>query len=98
MDIAVYGGSFDPPHVGHGLVAAWVLWTGRAQAVWLVPSFDHPFGKERAWSYDDRVAMCQALAASVGPGVSVSRVEQTLPTPSYTVDVLQALIELVELR
>ena len=39
MRIAVYGGSFNPPHVGHAMVVSWLLWTRRADRVWLVPAF-----------------------------------------------------------
>ena len=45
MDVAVYGGSFNPPHIGHAMVAAWLLWTRRVEEVWLVPAFAHAFDK-----------------------------------------------------
>ncbi len=90
MRIAVYGGSFNPPHVGHGLVAAWLRWTERADEVWLLPCFDHPFEKEMA-SFEHRVAMCRELAVAVGPWVKVNEVERTLPSPSFTIDTLDAL-------
>lgn len=92
MRVAVYGGSFDPPHVGHALVAAWLRWTGRADEVWLLPAFDHAFGKEMA-PFEARVAWCEALAGAVGPWVKVCPVESELPTPSYTIATLRALRE-----
>ena len=69
MRVAVYGGSFDPPHVAHGMVASWLLWTGVVDEVWLVPSFEHPFAKDMG-PWTARVAMCQALA-EVRPGVTL---------------------------
>jgi nicotinate-nucleotide adenylyltransferase len=87
MRIAVYGGSFNPPHVGHAMVASWLRWTDRVDEVWLLPSFAHPFDKALA-PFADRVAMCEALAALVGPWVRVEPIEATLPTPSFTIDVL----------
>lgn len=96
MRIAVYGGSFNPPHVGHAMVAAWLRWTGRAEAVWLVPVYRHAFedwhGKTLA-PFDQRVSWCEALAADVGGGVEVCTVEAELPTPSYTIDTLRSLAE-----
>lgn len=89
MRVAVYGGSFDPPHVGHAMVAAWLRWTDRCDEVWLVPSFGHPFAKRSA-PYAARVRMCEALAREL-PAARVSTVESTLPTPSYTIDTLRAL-------
>lgn len=90
MRVAVYGGSFNPPHVGHGMVAAWLKWTGRVDEVWLVPSFAHPFGRELA-PFDRRLVLCRALASTVGPWVHVSPIESELPTPSYTFHILEAL-------
>jgi nicotinate-nucleotide adenylyltransferase len=88
MRVAIYGGSFNPPHIGHGMVASWLLWTGRVEAVWFLPSFSHPFAKDLA-PFAHRVAMCEAMAGAVG--AEVCTLESTLPTPSYTIDVLRAL-------
>lgn len=90
MRIAVYGGSFNPPHVGHAMVAGWLRWADRADQVWLIPAFSHPFDKALA-PFASRVAACEALAALVGPWVRVDPIEATLPTPSYTIDTLATL-------
>ena len=91
MRIAVYGGSFNPPHVGHAMVASWVRWTAQADAVWLVPVFRHAFenrhGKLLA-PFERRMEWCAALAAELGPSVVVCDVERHLPAPSFTVDTL----------
>jgi len=92
MRVAVYGGSFNPPHVGHGMVAAWLRWTDRADEVWLLPSYSHPFGRDLA-PFGRRLVLCQGLAQSVGPFVRVVPIESELPTPSYTWHVLEALAE-----
>ncbi len=89
MRVAVYGGSFDPPHVGHAMVASWLRWTDRCDEVWLVPVKGHPFAKRSA-PYDERVALCRAVAEAL-PGVRVDEVERDLPTPSYTIDTLRTL-------
>lgn len=88
--IAVYGGSFNPPHVGHAMVAAWLGWTDHADTVVVVPTWDHPFAKDLA-PFDDRLAWCEALASSVGPWVEVSDIERTLGGTSYTRRTLDAL-------
>lgn len=90
MRIAVYGGSFNPPHVGHAMVAAWLLWTERVERVYLLPSYAHPFGKSLL-DWDIRLSLCHALAETVGPGVEVCGIESELPTPSYSIDTLKAL-------
>lgn len=91
MQVAVYGGSFDPPHVGHAMVAGWLLWTGRVSRVWLVPAFQHAFDK-RLRPFEDRVALCRAMAGDLSPShIEVMDIERSLPTPSYTLHTLQAL-------
>lgn len=90
MQVAVFGGSFNPPHVGHAMVAGWLGWVGRADEVWLVPAFHHAFDKPMA-AFERRVAACERLAALVGPWVRVDPVEAELPTPSYTLATLDAL-------
>lgn len=92
MRVAVYGGSFNPPHVGHAMVIAWLLWTDQVDEVWLVPVGSHAFGKAVA-PFERRVAWCQGLADGVGPRVHVEDIESRLPGPSYTLNTLRALAE-----
>jgi len=92
LRVGVFGGSFNPPHVGHALVAAWALWTDVVDQVWLLPVFEHAFDKARELApFDQRVAWCEALASDVDERVRVSTIESTLPTPSYTLHTLEAL-------
>lgn len=90
MRIAVYGGSFNPPHVGHAMVAAWLRWTGRAEEVWLVPAFDHAFDKSLA-PFEVRLEACRRQAESLGPWCRVEPVERDLQGPSYTIRTLDIL-------
>lgn len=90
MRIAVYGGSFNPPHVGHAMVAGWLRWADRADEVWLIPAFAHPFDKALR-PFEARAAACRALAQAVGPWVRVSEIEASLPTPSYTIDTMDTI-------
>lgn len=90
MRVAVYGGSFNPPHVGHAMVAGWLRWVDLVDEVWLVPAYQHAFDKRLA-PFERRVRWCEALAAAVGPWVRVEPIEASLPTPSYTIDTLDAL-------
>ncbi len=90
MLVAVYGGSFDPPHVGHAMVASWLLWTEQVGQVWLVPTFSHAFSKPLS-PFRLRLAMCRALAADLGPRARVLSIERELPAPSYTLHTLDEL-------
>jgi nicotinate-nucleotide adenylyltransferase len=72
------------------MVAGWLHWTDQADEVWLVPSFDHPFGKQTR-QFADRMRWCEALAATVGPWVKVSDIEAHLDGPGFTIVMLRAL-------
>src|SRR5258706_10381140 len=95
--IAIFGGSFNPPHVAHQLVALYVLETQPIDELWIVPTYAHPFGKDLA-PYDDRIAMCELAVAALGPRAKVSRAEQELVVrpgfvASRTLDLIEYLRE-----
>jgi len=74
-EIALLGGSFNPPHVAHVMAAWWALATQGVREVWLLPSFRHPFGKALA-PFEDRVEMCRlAVAAIRGAHVCAAEAE-----------------------
>lgn len=91
-NVAVFGGSFNPPHVAHVLAIAWVLASEDVDRVVVVPAFRHPFAKALA-PYDARVRMCE-LAAGWLPQVTVSRVEEELGGESLTLHTLEHLARL----
>src|SRR4051812_50183695 len=66
MEIALFGGSFDPPHVGHLLAAAYVLATEPVGELWLVPVNEHPFGKRLAAPFEHRATLCEAMIEDAG--------------------------------
>ena len=89
--VGLFGGSFDPIHHGHLLVAqaaAEVLGLGEIR---FVPAREQPFkAGEHSATAADRAAMVeQAIAGS--PGMRLERLELDRPGPSYTVDTLRAL-------
>jgi nicotinate-nucleotide adenylyltransferase len=88
-EIALFGGSFDPPHVGHLLAGAYVLATEPVDELWLVPVLAHPFGKQFQGSYDHRVELCGRLAQDL-PRTRVSRAEEE-SGQARTVDLLEHL-------
>ena len=90
MRIALFGGSFNPPHVAHQLACTYALGCGDFDELWMVPTYKHPFDKPLA-PYDDRVAMCERAAALFGGRVKVSRIEEELGGESYTVRTVKAL-------
>ena len=93
MRVALFGGSFNPPHVAHQLAALYVLETAAVDALWFVPAFEHAFGKPLV-AFEDRLAMCELAAAALGPRAQVSDVERTLGGRSLTLRTVRRLTEL----
>ncbi len=89
MRVALFGGSFNPPHVGHLLAATYVRAVAGVDEVWLMPAHRHPFGKALA-PFADRVALCQAMAALVA-GVRVTRVEEEVQGEGRTIHTVEQL-------
>lgn len=90
-EIALLGGSFNPPHVGHLMAALYLRATLGCDEVWLLPSFNHPFGKPLE-PFEARVAMCEAMALDVGPWLQVSRVEAEVGGEGRTIELLEWLL------
>lgn len=89
--IALFGGSFNPPHVAHQMLCLWVLETQDVDGVLVVPTWRHAFDKGLA-PYEDRVAMCKLAMAPLGARVAVSTIEGELAAePSRTFVTLEAL-------
>jgi nicotinate-nucleotide adenylyltransferase len=90
MHVALFGGSFNPPHVAHQMVALYVLETRPVDELWFVPALVHAFGKPLA-PFADRLRMCQLAAAALGERVRVSDVESRLDPPSRTLQMVERL-------
>jgi nicotinate-nucleotide adenylyltransferase len=90
--IGVFGGLFNPPHIGHltlGQEAAWQLGLDRVVLVPTgAPSHRHAPGEPA----ELRLRLTQA-AVRGNPMFSVSRLEVDRDGPSYTVDTLRALAD-----
>ena len=93
MKIGVLGGSFNPIHIGHAILANYITQCTDIEQLWLMVSPQNPLKSELPQSYDvHRLAMTE-LVASKCDNVITSGFEFTLPKPSYTVDTLKALRE-----
>ena len=95
MRVALLGGSFNPPHVGHQLAAQYVYATREMDEVWLMPAYQHPFGKALA-PFEHRVRMCEVMCEDTSGWMKTSRVEQEVAQQGgagYTVETLSYLRE-----
>src|SRR2546422_7223560 len=88
----MFGGSFDPVHVGH-LIAAEAAGEALDARVRFVPARVQPFKRAAQGATPEQRAEMLDLAVAGNPRLAVERIELTLPAPSYTVRTLQALAE-----
>ncbi len=93
MKIALFGGTFDPPHRAHRSIAEAASEEFALDQVWWIPSFEPPHKAERVITpFDHRLAMIQ-LAAADNPAFRVKDFERRRRGPSYTVDTVRAVVE-----
>jgi nicotinate-nucleotide adenylyltransferase len=86
--VGVFGGTFDPVHVGHLILAEQCREQGRLDEVWFVPSARPPHKLERPLTpFGQRVEML-ALATAGNPSFRIDPSEKDRPGPSYTADTL----------
>ncbi len=91
MRIGIFGGTFDPPHFGHMILAAEALYQLKLDRLLFVLTADPPHKQERhVTPLDDRLALLQAALAD-NPAFEMSRVDIDRPGPHYTVDTVRLL-------
>ena len=92
MKIAVYGGSFNPPHLGHLEAARAVYEKLHPDIFYIIPASDPPHKELEQGSPNAqaRFDMCVLAFAEV-PGVMVSDMEMHREGKSYSVDTLSQL-------
>src|SRR5271169_6912648 len=91
--IGIFGGTFDPVHVGHLVAATWAREALGLERVLLVVA-NVPWqkaGTRAVTPAEDRFLMVQAAVAGVA-GLEASRVEIDRGGPSYTVDTVRELL------
>ncbi len=91
MNLGIYGGTFNPPHIGHLIVVESVRDQLHLDKVLFIPSCQPPnkFGVSLA-SADDRLQMI-CLAIEHTSEFEVSDLELRRPGISYTIDTIRAL-------
>lgn len=91
MRRGILGGTFDPIHTGHLILAQEVLWRLGLDEVWFVPTGE-PWMKrgQRLTSKEHRKAMVQ-LAIETNERFRLSTIEMDRPGETYTVDTLEEL-------
>jgi nicotinate-nucleotide adenylyltransferase len=93
MRAGLLGGTFNPPHLGHLVMAQEAHARLGLDRVVFMPVYSPPHKEvESEPGVDQRVALCE-LAVAGDPRFVVSRLEADRPGRSYTVDTLRGLHE-----
>jgi nicotinate-nucleotide adenylyltransferase len=88
--VGLFGGTFDPPHRAHLLVAQQALRQCGLRRVVLIPNGVPPQKEEPLVTAEDRFRMVQVLVRG-RKGLTASRIEIDREGPSYTIDTIRAM-------
>ena len=88
--LGLFGGAFDPVHIGHLRGAIAVREELQLERVDFIPAAQSPLKSGAALTAEHRLAMLQLAVRDVS-GLDVDARELERPGPSYTVDTLKAL-------
>lgn len=89
LRVGLLGGSFDPPHIGHLILAEEARDQLRLDAVFFAPAGQQPLKVGQAvTAVADRVRMTE-LAIAGNPHFQLSRGDVDRPGPHYTIDLVQ---------
>ncbi len=92
--LGLFGGTFDPPHIGHLILASEAVYQfGLNRLLWVLTP-DPPHKQDQTISlFPDRLAMLE-FAIVNEPAFELSRLEIERPGPHYTVDTVRILAAL----
>ena len=92
VKIALFGGSFDPPHAGHDAAVGAILSALKPDLLIIMPSFLNPFKKSFSAPPQLRLKWCRALWGDT-PHVEVSDYEISQNVPVPTIQSVKFLLE-----
>lgn len=86
MRVGIYGGAFNPPHVGHLKAMIHAMAMGNLDCIRVVPSWKHAFGKDMV-DFDDRFNMVSKMVKPYKK-IKVSDYERAYRN-TYTIDMIE---------
>ena len=90
--VGIFGGSYNPIHIGHLALANYLCEYGDLDEVWFMVSPQNPFKANSSDLWDDQFRLELArLAVEEYPKFHASDFEFHLPRPNYTANTLRAL-------
>ena len=91
MKIGLLFGSFNPIHIGHIAIARYMAEQTDLDQVWLVVSPHNPLKEKRSLVDAEKRYISVKKAIGRNSTIKVSKVEFSLPQPSYTINTLEVL-------
>lgn len=91
MNIGIFGGTFDPPHLGHLILAERCREEANLDQVWFLVSYAPPHKQGQAITRFEQRCDMVTLAVTGQPAFRVEPIEKELPPPSYTARTLAEL-------
>ena len=89
--IGLLGGSFNPVHMGHMMLAAYMTQWGVVDKVWLTLSPRNPLKAPAGLLPDTRRLAMLEIATRGADRIDTCDIELSMPRPSYTIDTLVLL-------
>ncbi len=89
MRICLFGGTFDPPHIGHLLIAQTVCEAENFDKIIFIPAYQPPH-KTEITPVEDRLKMLK-IAVKGNPNFEISDIEIKRGGVSYTIDTVKAV-------
>jgi nicotinate-nucleotide adenylyltransferase len=90
--IGILGGTFDPPHIGHLILAQYTMESLNLDHVLFVPVGNHPHKEVTRTNPEQRLTMLR-LAIADNTAFSISQVDMNRPGPHYSADTVQIIQE-----
>lgn len=91
--VGLFGGSFNPVHAGHMMLASYLAQWGYVDQVWLSLSPLNPLKDPSELLPDTKRLDMLSIAARGAKGIDICDIELSMPKPSYTIDTLNVLAE-----
>ena len=93
-NIGLFFGSFNPVHVGHVMIANYMIEFEGMDEVWFIISPQNPFkSKSGLMPQEHRLTMVENAVKDL-KNIKASNIEFSMPRPSYTINTLRKLKEL----
>ena len=90
MKIGIFGGSFNPPHAGHRLVAERALRRLGLDQLWWVPSHGNPLKANAPAPLDERIGAIESMITD--PRMKIVDLE-TIVQSSFSIDAYSYLMQ-----